>query len=260
VSLGLRLVAMALGLAAYAAGAIGAVVAVKRVGVDLADVASRTSSRVLLIGAVANALVLAAVLSLNALLLHRSAFGFGATPSSLVLSLVGAVVTFVSAAAFLRARRTVRIASSEGSGALSLALLVLALVAAQEEVLFRGYLVALLEGLPSAAIVAITTVVFVGVHFPTNKVSRSQIVSWTMGGLVLVIAYLATGSLWVPIVLHFATDAANVLVFRITQTDGWFAFEPPLRSSERAVYRVIYAVVMTVLVWGWCSLWPPSPL
>jgi hypothetical protein len=163
-------------------------------------------------------------------------------------------VAFASATAFVffaRGRRLERAPSTRGS--LSLALAVLAVVALQEEVLFRGYVVLTLHGLSAGWLAAISTVIFVAIHIPTNRADAPQLLSWTVGGVVLVAAYLLTGSLWVAILLHFAIDAANLLVFRITGTHGWFRVDPPLSSSEKTAYRLLYAALMGALFLAWSA-------
>ena len=56
---------------------------------------------------------------------------------------------------------------------------------------------------PRWVVVAVTsTVLFTAVHLLTNRVSSYQVASWAIGGLVLVMAYLVSGSIWVPVVLH----------------------------------------------------------
>ncbi len=139
-------------------------------------------------------------------------------------------------------------------GVLLLMLAVLAVIAVQEEVLFRGYLVLALRGAAPLLIVMVTTTIFVLIHLPTNRASGAQLFSWTIGGLVLISAYLLSGSLWVPIILHFAVDASNVLVFRITGDDGILRVDPPVRTAELARYRVLYALLMAALLLGWYGM------
>jgi hypothetical protein len=230
------------------------VVAVRRAGTDLTRIENRTAPRVLWIGAAANLFVLSSALALTAFALQRPLgdLGFSASFSDALLGLAGCAVTFASAVAFvfLARGRRLQAAPSTGGGVF-LGLVVLALVAVQEEVLFRGYLVLVLHGLAAGWLVLITTAIFVAIHIPTNRVDAPQLVSWTTGGVVLVAAYLLTGSLWVAIVLHFAVDAANLLVFRITGTHGWFRVEPALSSTEKAIYRVLYAALIGALLLAW---------
>jgi membrane protease YdiL (CAAX protease family) len=256
VSAGLRVISVAAGVAAYVGWAIAASIATKRLGRDLSKMEDRTSPRVLLVGGAANLLVLATVLALTVLLLHRplEALGLRGSTSDLMLALGGVAVTSGSAVAFLFAARgrQVHVVSPGRLGDVLLALAVLGAVAVQEEILFRAYLVLALEGLGTAWILALTTAIFVVIHLGTNAISGAQIASWTLGGLVLIVAYLLSGSIWVPIALHFATDAANVLVFRITGSHSVFTVAPPLGDWERTTYRVLYAALVGALL-SWAS-------
>ncbi len=264
-TLGLRVVSIALGVGVYLGWARAAVALVRRVGGDLSKLQNRVVPRVLVLGGVANLLVLGSVLLLSRILLDAgpAMLGLSNPTRNLTSALIAAFVTFASAIGFLMAARAGRItiARHQRLADLALGLAVLGVVAVQEEVLFRGFLALTLAGLGPAFILVFTTVVFVVIHFPTNPVNGPQVVSWTLGGLVLAIAYLVSGSLWVPIALHFATDAANLLVFRITRTHGWFEVDPPLSGSERAFYRAVYAVLVTGLLVAWYGTaprWPES--
>ena len=130
-------------------------------------------------------------------------------------------------------------------------MIVLVAVAVQEEVLFRGYLTLALGGLGLTYVVAGTSALFVLVHLPTNRVSRWQLSSWSIGALMLIAAYLVSGSIWVAIGLHFVTDAINVVVFRITGSHALFAFDSALSDAERASYRAFCAVLVGALLLVW---------
>ncbi|WP_049921083.1 CPBP family glutamic-type intramembrane protease [Halopiger djelfimassiliensis] len=122
---------------------------------------------------------------------------------------------------------------SAGTGPL-LAALVLTIVgtgfwATVEEVVFRGIVVPnAAEGLAgrglgrSAALVGgvvVSTTVFAVPHLSFGAVPGGVppallVLSWTMSGLLYGLAYLLTGSLALPVGLHFASNAAvNVLFF-----------------------------------------------
>ena len=98
-----------------------------------------------------------------------------------------------------------------------------------------------------------STIFFVLIHFLTNRGNIYQVVSWIVSGVTLMLAYLLSGSIWVPIILHYATDATNVLVFNITGQFSFFKTSPALRPSHLAAFRVIYGVVtigVLVTVYG----------
>lgn len=121
-------------------------------------------------------------------------------------------------------------------------LAVLLIVAAQEEVVYRGYVTLNLLTLGPGTVIVVSTSLFVLIHFLTNRVNVYQIASWVISGLVLVIAYLTSGSIWVPIFIHFAIDATNVLVFNITGQFSLFAFSPALTERQRVGYCLVYGL------------------
>ncbi len=59
-------------------------------------------------------------------------------------------------------------------------------------------------------------------------------------------AYLITGTIWVPVVLHFATDMINVLIFDILGESSIFEITPSLTAGHRAGYRVVYALALVI--------------
>jgi membrane protease YdiL (CAAX protease family) len=179
-------------------------------------------------------------------------------------ALSGVIATFVLAVAFLAVlRRTHRIsaletrrpsASSADIAPMVLGLLVLASVVLQEETLNRGYVSYNLLPLGRVGILVISTVTFVLIHFLTNRANLAQVISWTISGLTLALAYLLSGSIWVPIILHYATDAANVLIFNITGRYSFFITTPALTEGQRAVFRVTYGLAITAILFAFYGL------
>jgi membrane protease YdiL (CAAX protease family) len=82
------------------------------------------------------------------------------------------------------------------------------IVAAKEEVLYRGALQNLLEQRvgPWVAI-AISNVIFVAYHYGTLPFTPLNTAEWFLAGVVLGALYLASGSLLVAISVHAAYDA-----------------------------------------------------
>ena len=248
-----------LALIAYFAAAVLASVVVRKIGGDLKSMAGRSSPRILLIGAVANFGVLVIVLLLLTLVdgLPISALGLTLTTTDLIGALLGAVTTIGLALAFvswlntsgkIQIRRQALTSHRTGLANLSLGWLVLFIVVLQEEVLYRGYVIVNLRAMSAAAQLLISTAIFVLIHFLTNKVNRFQVVSWVVSGLVLAGAYLASGSIWVPIMLHYATDLTNVMIFNITGQSSLFTISPALSERQRAVYRGVYGVAITAIL------------
>ena len=129
-------------------------------------------------------------------------------------------------------------------------IMVLLIVAIQEEVLFRGYITINLSSYGSVVIISVSTILFTAVHVITNKVSVYQVVTWLLGGLVFSYAYLITGTIWIPVILHFATDLINMIVFNILGRYSLFAFSPPMQGNHRAAYKVVYTIIIFMILTG----------
>ena len=233
---------------------------IRRLAGDLKDMAARNSPRVLLLGAAANLLAMLGVILLLVFWDRRpvAALGLGFSRLDLLAALAGVGLTYALAVGFLFVQRlTGRVialgaasplASGAGAGSMALGLLVLAAVVLQEETLNRGYVTLQLLHLGPALILLVTTLTFVLIHFLTNRAGPAQVISWVISGLVLGLAYLLSGSIWLPILLHYATDTANVLVFNITGQFSFFQTTPALTDVQRATFRVLYGLVVVVLL------------
>jgi membrane protease YdiL (CAAX protease family) len=233
---------------------------VRKMAGDLKDMANRNSPRVLLLGAAANLIAMFAILLLLVFWDKRpvSALGLAFQSKDALAAFGGLVATFLLGIGFiLYLRRTKRIQSIEISqpakssaqvGNVILGLMLLVTVVLQEEVLNRGYVTLNLLSLGPAGIILASTIIFVLIHFLTNRANISQVISWIVSGLVLVISYLLSGSIWVPIILHYATDTANVLVFNITGQSSFVQTTPAVTEEQRAEFRVIYGFVITAIL------------
>jgi len=245
------------GIFAYLIVAVGTAVLVKKTGGSLKEIAGRTATNVLLLGGAANLIILVFTLLLVVELdkMPLSALGFSFSSRDSLFALAGAASTVLLAIAFVRWRRRGQssngvqpaAANPVGTRQLIIGLVVLLLVVVQEELLYRGYVTLNLAQLNAAWVLIVTTVIFVLIHFLTNRVGRCQIVSWTVSGLILAGAYLVSGSIWVPIILHLATDLTNVLVFRITGQPAADPAGTAVSAKDRAVYRVLYGAAMLIL-------------
>ena len=182
-----------------------------------------------------------------------SALGLGFSSVDALAAFAGLGATFMLALGFVGLLRVsghlesvalVSPITSSHDGGLLLGMGLIAAVALQEEVLNRGYVTLNLLSYSTLAIVLISTTIFTLIHFLTNRASLYQIVSWVVGGLILIFSYLLSGSLWVPIILHFATDTANVLIFNITGEHAAVVTSPQLTVGQRAAFRIIYGVVI----------------
>lgn len=255
-------VALAVGI--YVVVALAAAALIRKWGTDHRDMAGRTSSRVTLIGAAANGLILGLVL-LQLVLLDRrplGALGLGVSRLDVVATLLSlAVIAAVAAGALgvLHLRGTVRVArrgipAAELPGLLRV-MAVLTVVALQEEALYRGYVSVNLLGFGATTVVVTSTVVFAAIHLLTNRGGAAQMASWLLGGLTFVCIYLVSGSLWVAAALHLAIDAANVVALAIVGRYTVVTLEPGLSSGARAVIRTVTSAALVALFLG---LYGPS--
>ncbi|MEZ4863703.1 MAG: CPBP family intramembrane glutamic endopeptidase [Caldilineaceae bacterium] len=244
---------------AYIVLALLAAAAVRRVGSDLKEMAGRTAPQMLLIGAVTNLLVLAITLLLLLFWDRRplQSLGLAFSSQDLDFTLIGAALIFVLATAFVglvnqsdrfqvqfhkSLQDSYEIANLVGT------LVVLLIVALQEEVLYRGYITLnLLPYGPTVVIIA-STLIFAAIHLLTNRGSFAQIVSWIVGGAFFAYLYLITGSIWIPVVLHFVTDVTNMVVFNIVGQYSLFSISPALTTRLRSAFRVVSALILVAIL------------
>jgi membrane protease YdiL (CAAX protease family) len=243
--------------AVYLLTAGAASVLVRASGVDLKDFRSRTAPFVVAVGVAANLLVLAFTLLFLVSVDHRPVLALGLQfgTRDLLYTVVALLGTALTAVAYLwlLKRRGVREVRPRrfGGGAEAKRFVatsfVLFVVALQEEVLFRGYVTLNLLALGPAVVLAVTTLLFTVIHFLTNRVTPAQVLGWLLGGFVLGYVYLVSGSIWVPVLLHFAMDVTNVLGFDIAGDMALVTLSSPMTARQRAGYRTAN-VVLVVLV------------
>jgi membrane protease YdiL (CAAX protease family) len=166
------------GLGVYVVGALAAARAARRAGQSLSAMEARTSPRVMTIGAVANLVILCVVLVMVPTVLGMpvGVLGFALGGRDVVASLVAFLWFLVLARSpsVTWAWRSPTEGPRGAAGLLAVTAL-LAVVAAQEEVLFRGYMTASLGTAGPVTIVGVTAVLFATVHLLTNPVSAPQI-------------------------------------------------------------------------------------
>jgi len=97
---------------------------------------------------------------------------------------------------------------------LALVLLVLLVGALAEELMFRGYpFQRLVEAIGPAGAILVFSMLFGLVHILNPGASLWGLLNTVAIGVVLSVAYLRTGALWLPWGLHFAWNATLGLVF-----------------------------------------------
>lgn len=83
--------------------------------------------------------------------------------------------------------------------------LVLAVAAASEELLFRGYpFQVLVEGIGAWPAVVVSSALFGGIHIFNPEVDALAVINISLAGALMAAAYLRTRSLWTAIGLHWA--------------------------------------------------------
>jgi len=241
-----------LAVSVYILIAISASVIIRKFGGNIKEMQGRTSSSVLIIGALTNIVIMAFVLLMLKYIDHRPVTSLGllfsgkeSTFSGIGIALILLLaVLYVGVLRFFKKLQVTpqkpipkirHIYKFIGSMA------VLFIVAAQEEVLYRGYITLNLLHYSPLVIIIASTLIFAAIHLLTNKAGFYQIVSWILGGVILSFAYLISGSIWIPILLHFITDATNVIIFNIVGQYSFFTLSPALSRRQLAAYRVIYS-------------------
>jgi membrane protease YdiL (CAAX protease family) len=214
-----------------------------------------TSPRVLFIGAIANLCVLGTTLLFLLFLDKRSISSLGILFSNkdLTFAAIGSVTILILATAFvgfLKQSGRFQVSPNKPFKKFSETVnffggvIVLFIVALQEEVLYRGYITLNLLSFGPTIVILVSTIIFTAIHLLTNRGSFYQILSWFVGGAIFSYVYLITGSIWVPVVLHFVTDLTNMLVFNIAGQYSLFEISPSITARPLASFRVVTAVVL----------------
>ncbi|HKK46588.1 MAG TPA: type II CAAX endopeptidase family protein [Balneolaceae bacterium] len=230
--------------------------------ISIQKMESRTSGPILAIGAIANLCVLGATLLLLKFLDGRplSTLGILLKNEDLYYTIAGIAIIFSTAVILLLLLRklnntvlNLREPAKNWSEWVNLlaGIGVLFIVALQEEVLYRGYVTLNLIHYNPLIIVGVTTILFTVIHLITNKGGFYQVMSWLMGGVLFSIIYLITGSIWIPVLLHFAIDLNNLVTFNITGRFSFFEPSPPLTKKQVVVYKAISSLILIIIVLSW---------
>ena len=240
---------------AYIVIALLASTIIRKTGKNLKEMGNRTSPKVLFIGAIANLCVLGTTLLLLLFLDNRpiSSLGILFSKKELTFTAIGSVTILILATVFvglLRQSGRFQVKQNKPLNNFSETVnflggvIVLLIVALQEEVLYRGYITLNLLSFGPTIVILASTIIFTAIHLLTNRVSFYQILSWLIWGAIFSYVYLITGSIWVPAVLHFTTDLTNMLVFNIAGQFSLFEISPSITARPLASFRVATAVVL----------------
>lgn len=98
----------------------------------------------------------------------------------------------------------------------SISLLFFIVAAANEEIVFRGYLIPNLEEeINKIAAVIVSSLVFGAFHVLNPHANLIAIINIALAGAVFAYAYLSSGNLWLPIAFHFAWNFFQGAVFSL---------------------------------------------
>jgi membrane protease YdiL (CAAX protease family) len=158
---------------------------------------------------------------------------------------------------------------ARGFAALAYGLWFFAWVAALEELLFRGFVFQrLVDGLGAPAALLLMATLFTLAHWGNPGVERSSLALATLdnglGAILLGLAFLRTGSLALPIGIHFGWDwiQGALLGFDVSgmAQAGWLRPQllatPPWLTGggfgpEASVFAVFVDAAAVLLLWRW---------
>jgi len=151
-------------------------------------------------------------------------------------------------------------------------LVVFAMAAAFEELVFRGFAFqALVHNIGPVAAIFITSVFFGFAHLGNPNPTLISTVNTIVAGIWLSVAYLVTRSLWFSTALHYSWNLAMVYIFGLP-VSGISTFDtlgvlagrdrPPVLISggdygpEGGIAATLVLIVSTLLIWksGWFTL------
>jgi membrane protease YdiL (CAAX protease family) len=240
---------------AYIVIALLASTIIRKIGKNLKEMGNRTSPKVLFVGAIANLCVLGTTILILLFLDKQpiSSLGILFSKKELTFAAIGSVTILILAAAFIgllkqsgrfQVNPNKPLKNFSETVNLFFGVIVLFIVALQEEVLYRGYITLNLLSFGPTTVILASTIIFTAIHLFTNRVSFYQILSWLIGGAIFSYVYLITGSIWVPVFLHFTTDLTNMLVFNIAGQFSLFEISPSITARPLASFRIVTAAVL----------------
>lgn len=152
---------------------------------------------------------------------------------------------------------------------IAMALLMLVLAGAFEELIYRGYAFqTMLRGAPAAVPIALLSLLFALGHWENPGRTLFSTVNTVLAGIWLATAYLKTRSLWFPTALHFTWNWTMGAVFGIPVSGLLIPQHPLLLStpghhfwltggsygSEGGAAATIVIIISTFIIWRMKSL------
>jgi membrane protease YdiL (CAAX protease family) len=140
-----------------------------------------------------------------------------------------------------------------------LAILLFAFVSISEEIFLRGYILQnLMLSFNKYTALVVSSLLFSLMHLFNSDLNLAGIISLFLAGILLGLCYLRTGSLWLPIALHFSwnffqclfgfnvsgNDHYSIISTTFDQANIWnggkFGFEGSLLGSLFQIPTIIY--------------------
>jgi len=246
--------------AVYIVFALLASVISSKLNLNLREIKSRTSWAILLVGAIANMGILVIISLLLKYWDNRplADLGLRFTTFDFLYIVLGVGIIVIAAIILIMLWRhsetlELQIEKPVKNRSELLNMLggigVLSIVAIQEEVLFRGYITLNLFHLSPIIVIVASTVLFTLIHLITNTRNAYQLLSWIIGGALLAYVYLITGSIWIPILLHFTIDLNNMLIFNIAGRFSFLKLSPSLTKNQLVIHKIVLStLLLTVLI------------
>jgi membrane protease YdiL (CAAX protease family) len=133
---------------------------------------------------------------------------------------------FLIVAGTLAASGNFQLAGHDSATVLAKPFTEMVMVAAFEEILFRGVLFRITErSLGSVAALVVSSVLFALAHLPNAGVTALAVGATAAAGVLFAAAYMATQRLWLPIGIHFAWNFVSDGVFSVPTSGhpgaGW---------------------------------------
>ncbi|MBI9109502.1 MAG: CPBP family intramembrane metalloprotease [Spirochaetales bacterium] len=156
-----------------------------------------------------------------------------------------------------------RITSLSGSTEMYQNVVLLFLLAATEEILYRGVLHRLIEKWTNTVIALVVSSVLFGImHFSNDYFNVMSLISIVSGGAVMGLAYSLTKSLWIPIFAHFAWNFSQVLMgIRLSGMDEFSnlaLFQSELTGKslltggdfgvENSIITIVYTAAFSIIL------------
>ena len=126
--------------------------------------------------------------------------------------------------------------------------------ALQEEIVFRGVMSHLLSTQSIWVVGAVTTALFTVFHFFTNKLTIYNALNWIMGGIMLFLVYVWSGSIWVATLVHLSRNLVNSFILLNIPEVSIVTTKSALPEGKRTLYTLFMVASIILITYGWYML------